>query len=80
MTKHTRFFAALFCLAVATHLFCRDADYSSALKVALPVVSRLEQLNCDSATQIVETLEAEVDKHRDGAEPNDDLTIMCVKL
>ena len=33
-----------------TNLFCRDADYSSALKVALPVVSRLEQLNADTTS------------------------------
>ena len=28
-----------------TNLLCRDADYSGALKLALPVVSRLEQLS-----------------------------------
>jgi serine phosphatase RsbU (regulator of sigma subunit) len=33
-----------------TNLLCRDADYSRALKVALPVVSRLEQLNCDTTS------------------------------
>ena len=33
-----------------TNLLCRDADYSGALKVALPVVSRLEQLNCDTTS------------------------------
>ena len=40
----------------------------------------MRSIKSGSATQIVETLEAEVEKHRDGADPNDDLTIMCVKL
>ena len=33
-----------------TNLLCRDADYSGALKLALPVVSRLEQLKCDTTS------------------------------
>jgi serine phosphatase RsbU (regulator of sigma subunit) len=33
-----------------TNLLCRDADYSSALNVAFPVVSRLEQLHCDTTS------------------------------
>ena len=33
-----------------TNLLCRDADYSSALNVALPVISRLEQLHCDTTS------------------------------
>ena len=34
----------------------------------------------DSARQLVDTLEAEVEKHRNGAEPNDDLTMMCLRI
>lgn len=34
----------------------------------------------ENARQVIETIEAEVEKHRDGAEPNDDLTMMCIKL
>jgi serine phosphatase RsbU (regulator of sigma subunit) len=33
-----------------TSLLCRDGDYSRALKVALPVVSRLERLKCDTTS------------------------------
>ena len=33
-----------------------------------------------SARQTIEMLSAEVEKHRDGAEPNDDLTMLCVKV
>lgn len=33
-----------------TNLLCRDADFSSALKVATPVVSRLEQLKADTTS------------------------------
>ena len=34
----------------------------------------------ENARQVIETMEAEVEKHRDGAEPNDDLTMMCIKI
>ena len=34
----------------------------------------------DSARQLVDTLKAEVEKHRNGAEPNDDLTMMCLRI
>jgi serine phosphatase RsbU (regulator of sigma subunit) len=34
----------------------------------------------ESSRQTIEMLEAEVEKHRDGAEPNDDLTMLCVKI
>ena len=33
-----------------------------------------------SAQQTIEMMDREVEKHRDGAEPNDDLTMMCVKV
>ena len=33
-----------------------------------------------SAREVVETLKAEVKKHRNGAEPNDDLTMLCLKV
>mgnify|MGYP002626529177 CR=1 FL=1 len=32
----------------------------------------------ENARQMIETLAAEVEKHRNGAEPNDDLTMMCI--
>ena len=34
----------------------------------------------ESSQQTIEMLRAEVEKHRDGAEPNDDLTMICVKV
>ena len=34
----------------------------------------------ESSQQTIEMLCAEVEKHRDGAEPNDDLTMLCVKV
>ena len=34
----------------------------------------------ESACQTIEMLREEVEKHRDGAEPNDDLTMLCVKV
>jgi len=34
----------------------------------------------DSARQVVEALNAEVETHRNGAEPNDDLTMMCLQI
>ena len=40
----------------------------------------LRSTHFDTARQVVETLEAEVEKHRNGAEPNDDLTMMCLRV
>ena len=34
----------------------------------------------ESSRQVIETLMVEVENHRNGAEPNDDLTIMCLKV
>ena len=34
----------------------------------------------ENSQQTIEMLRAEVEKHRDGAEPNDDLTMLCVKV
>ena len=40
----------------------------------------LRNTHFDSARQVIETLAAEVEKHRDGADPNDDLTMMCLRI
>ena len=40
----------------------------------------LHQTHTNSAKQIIEALTQEVDRHRNGAKPNDDLTMVCVKL
>ena len=40
----------------------------------------LKQTQTASAQQTVERLKEEVAKHRDGAEPNDDLTMMCLRI
>ena len=40
----------------------------------------LRDTHFDTARQVVETLEAEVEKHRNGAEPNDDITMMCLRV
>lgn len=40
----------------------------------------LRHTDFKDARQTIETLAAEVEKHRNGAEPNDDLTMMCIKL
>ena len=39
----------------------------------------LRHTDFKSARQVVETLKKEVEHHRDGAEANDDLTIMCIR-
>ncbi len=33
-----------------------------------------------TACQVVEMLKEAVEKHRNGAEPNDDLTFLCLKI
>ena len=40
----------------------------------------MEQVPFESCQQTIEMLREEVEKHRDGAEPNDDLTMLCVKF
>ena len=40
----------------------------------------LRHLRFSSAQQIIESLGVEVEAHRNGAEPNDDLTMMCLNI
>jgi serine phosphatase RsbU (regulator of sigma subunit) len=39
----------------------------------------LRHTKFENARQVVEVLKAEVERHRNGAEANDDLTIMCIR-
>ena len=39
----------------------------------------LRHTDFENARQVVEGLKAEVERHRNGAEANDDLTIMCIR-
>ena len=34
----------------------------------------------ENTKELVETLREAVEKHRNGAEPNDDLTMMCLEI
>ena len=40
----------------------------------------LRHTHFDTAKQVIEHLKAEVEKHRNGADPNDDLTMLCLKV
>ena len=40
----------------------------------------LETITFDSSQQMIDALREVVETHRDGAEPNDDLTMLCVKV
>ena len=40
----------------------------------------LRHTKFDSAKHVIETLQATVEQHRNGAEPNDDLTMMCLRI
>ena len=40
----------------------------------------LRNTHFDSAQQVIDTLAVEVEHHRNGAEPNDDLTMMCIRI
>jgi len=40
----------------------------------------LSRAHFTKAREVVDFLKAEVEKHRDGAEPNDDLTMLCLKV
>ena len=40
----------------------------------------LRNTHFNTAQQVIEALKAEVETHRNGAEPNDDLTMMCLRI
>ena len=40
----------------------------------------LRQTQLDSPKQVIETMTQEVEHHRNGAEPNDDLTMLCLRI
>jgi serine phosphatase RsbU (regulator of sigma subunit) len=40
----------------------------------------LRSTHFESSQQVVEAMAAEVESHRNGAEPNDDLTMMCIRV
>ena len=44
------------------------------------LVELLKTTPFENAQHTIEVLKAEVEKHRDGAEPNDDLTMLCLKV
>lgn len=44
------------------------------------LVEILEKTPFESSKQMIELLSTEVEKHRDGADPNDDLTMLCVRV
>lgn len=44
------------------------------------LLNTLRNTHFRSSQQVIETLVAEVEKHRNGTEPNDDLTIMCIRV
>ena len=44
------------------------------------MLSILRNTHFDSARQVVDTLLAKVEEHRAGAEPNDDLTMLCLRV
>ena len=44
------------------------------------MLALLRQTQFDNSRHVIERMVDEVKKHRNGAEPNDDLTLMCLKL
>ena len=44
------------------------------------LLSILRNTHFESSQQVIETLAREVEHHRNGTEPNDDLTMMCIKI
>ena len=44
------------------------------------LLSILRNTHFDTAQQVIETLAADVAAHRNGAEPNDDLTMLCLRV
>ena len=44
------------------------------------LLSILRNTRFENSRQVIETLKADVEKHRNGAEPNDDLTMLCLQM
>ena len=44
------------------------------------LIAILRNTHFGSACQVIETLTDEVSRHRNGTEPNDDLTMMCIRI
>ena len=44
------------------------------------LLSILRDTSFENTRQVIESLRAEVEKHRDGADPNDDLTMLCLRF
>ena len=44
------------------------------------LLSILRDTRFENSRQVIETLKADVEKHRNGAEPNDDLTMLCLQM
>ena len=44
------------------------------------ILEILRHTHFQNTRQVIETMKAEVEKHRQGAEPNDDLTMMCLSI
>lgn len=44
------------------------------------LLATLQRTHYERARQVIDTLTAEIERHRAGAEPNDDLTMMCIHL
>ena len=44
------------------------------------LLSILRNTHFDTAQQVIEVLKTEVERHRNGAVPNDDMTIMCLRI
>ena len=44
------------------------------------LIDVLRHLGGQAAKQVISTLVSEVEKHRDGADPNDDLAMMCIRI
>ena len=72
-------------------LFYMPLQMLAQKDVATATIEQLEQFGDEhmldilrhtkfkDARHVVELMEAEVERHRKGAEPNDDMTIMCLK-
>ena len=44
------------------------------------LIDILRSTDYESSRQVIERMEREVEHHRNGAEPNDDLTMMCIHV
>ena len=84
MLKTYHFFTSLFVVTTVIILALMFAACGHGQQKELLGNKRLLELMADTQSldsrQVIDKLKKAVEQHRNGAEPNDDLTLMCIRF